>query len=85
MTAVDVRPVLPERDYGHVLAEIQERIDVAERQIAQYEADGWDDCVRAATARRNHWALLYDAVHEGLLGRLAAESMARRLSVGGVR
>jgi hypothetical protein len=85
MTALDIRPVPPERDYGHVLALIQEHIDAEQRLVTQYEADGWDDCVRAATARRAHWELMYDAVYEGWLGRLAAEQLARRFSVGGVR
>jgi hypothetical protein len=87
MTAVDDRTLPPERDYGHVLAGIQEHIDTEQRLVAQYEADGWDDCVRAARARLTHWELLYDAVHgDGLLRRLAAEATARRLpAVGGVR
>lgn len=70
--------------YGHVLEILDAQVTAAKRDIDRFERQGWAECLADAKAKWDHWALLYDAVSQGLIDDLAAESEKCRSLAGSV-
>lgn len=60
--------------YGHVLEILDAELAKAKRSVDTCEREGWVEALADAKAKWDHWALLYDAVSDGLIDDLAAES-----------
>jgi hypothetical protein len=60
--------------YAHVLEVLDAELAKAKRSVDMCEREGWVEALADARRELDHWALLYDAVADGLLETLAAES-----------
>lgn len=66
----------------HLLSVVEERICAEAFKVAQYE-DVDAETTADAKARWDDWAVLYDALNDGLMDRLKAEYTARRTLIRG--
>lgn len=60
--------------YAHVLEILNAELTKAKRSVDTCERNGWAEALADAQQEWDHWALLYDAVADGLIQNLAAES-----------
>jgi hypothetical protein len=68
--------------YGHVLEILDAQLTLAKRDVDWCEREGWVEALADAKQKWDHWALLYDAVADGLLENLAAESEKYKAMAG---
>jgi len=67
--------------YGHLLSVVEERICAEAWKVSQYENID-TETASEAKARWDDWELLRDAIANGLMERLAAESGKHLMSAG---
>lgn len=71
--------------HQHVLDVLEVKHREAKAHVATCERNGWAEALSEAEAELDDWALLYDAVSDGLLARLKAEhEKYKALVAGGV-
>lgn len=68
--------------YSHVLEVLDAELTKAKRSVDTCEREGWEEALVDAKQVWDHWALLYDAVADGLLENLAAESAKYKAMAG---
>lgn len=60
--------------YGHVLEVLDTELAKAKQSVDTCERNGWAEALVDAKQEWGHWALLYDAVADGLIDNLVAEN-----------
>jgi hypothetical protein len=68
--------------YEHVVAAVEVQICAEAFKVAQYE-DVDAETAAGAKARWDDWAVLYDALNDGLMDELHAKYTARRTLIRG--
>lgn len=68
--------------YSHVLEVLDAELAKAKQHVDTCERNGWVEALADAQQEWDHWALLYDAVSDGLIENLAADSAKYEALVG---